>query len=328
MLKTAAFNLPRGAEGYEQHLEANPAAREGFQEGLINGVLKGDSFRGLARGALNESADATDFAVDAPIRALFINPMLAGKAVTKATGSNKLENIIRAMRNRTVSLSNIPVHLLTKGTRVIANSSALDTKHLPQEAYNLAVKSGELGTLAGSIVTEAALPGAAVNALAATQIPDAVTRGAASVDAVRQHQMNEAKQQAAKDVSISMLLKKYKAPDGPIVSWQPEVKAFAGSPASIMDIAGEKALSETPEMKQLQREQIIQDAKEMIKYDRAVDHAKKMTGAGIGGLVGLTAAHQITKRIPVLQKKRVLRYLINMVAASGLGYAGWKATRT
>lgn len=325
--KTAAFNMPRGAEGLEQHIEGGDAALEGFKEGLVNGVVKGDSFKGLTRGALNELADTTDFAVDAPIRTLFINPMLAGKAVTKATGNDKLERIIRAMRDKTVSLSNVPAHLLSKGYRSIANSSALDPKHLPQEAYDLAVGSGKGGVLLSSIAAEMALPGAATNVLAATQIPDAVTRGAASVDAVRQQKLHEAKQQAAKDVSMSMLLKKYKAPDGPIVSWQPEVKSFAGYPISIMDIAGEKALSETPEMKQLQREQIIQDAKDMIKYERAVALAKKMTGAGIGGLVGLTAAHQITKRIPALQKKRVLRYLINMVAASGLGYAGWKAAR-
>ena len=317
LVKTAASNS-----------STSDAALEGFKEGLVNGVVKGDSFRGLARGALTELADTVDFAADAPARTLFIGPMLAGKAVTKATNNRKVENLIRGMRDGLLSIGNYPVHALTKGYRAVANSSALDPKHLSQEAYDLAVSSGKGGMLAGSLATEMALPGAAVNVLAATQIPDAVTRGAASVDAIRQEQLDAVKQQDSREAAIDILMSRHKAPDGPVVSWDPEVKSFAGMPSSVMDIAGQKALMDTPEMKQIQREQIIQDAKDLVKYDRAVALAKQIAGASAGGLVGLTAAHQITKRIPVLQKKRVLRYLINMVAATGLGYAGWKASRS
>ena len=325
--KTAAYNLPRGAEGLEQHIEGGDAALEGFKEGLVNGVVKGDSFKGLTRGALNELADTTDFAVDAPIRTLFINPLLAGKAVTKATGNDKLERIIRAMRDKTVSLSNVPAHLLSKGYRSVANSSALDPKYLPPEAYDLAVGSGKGGVILGSIAAEMGLPGAAVNALAATQIPDAVTRGAAAVDTVRQQAIDEAKHDASQAAAIDILAKRH-IPAGPVVEATPDIKSFDGKPASIMDIAGQEAFKKSPEGKKIIRDQIIQDYKDVINYDRALAAMKQTAGAGIGGLVGLTAAHQITKRIPALKKKRILRYLINMVAATGLGYAGWKATRT
>ena len=110
MQKQAEWGLPAGSAQYSQALTGTSvtpppymrdqaakadASRESvaaFKEGLRNGVLKGDSVRGLIRGGANGMADTIDYLYDAPTRSAFAPAMLLAKAVTAVTGNPGYEN--------------------------------------------------------------------------------------------------------------------------------------------------------------------------------------------------------------------------------------------
>lgn len=315
-----------GAPATPEQIRSQEAWTEGFKEGLVNAV-KGDAFRGLARGGLREIADTLDFMQDAPVRTAFITPMLLGRGVTYMTGSNKAENGIRKTRNFLNNILNFGGHQITGGLRGVSNAKLLDPKHLSREAYDQAVLAGRGGVVAADLAISGRLPAKALNILAATQLPDAATQGAASVESVIRETRSAAKERAVHAAHSDLFARKYK-PAGPVVEWQPDIQNVSGIPTSVMDAAAIEEIKKDPAVSAEIRKQRIQDYRDVIKYDNAVKQLKQTTkqigGAGAGGLVGLTAAHQITKRIPVLQKKRILRYLINLLTASGAGYAGWR----
>lgn len=305
----------------------NDAFNEGFIEGGA-GALAGDGYRGLVRGALQLGADSINEVADAPVRVAAIPTMLGGKAITYATGDDRVENGIRKTRNFLNNVFNLPTHIITGGIKDLANSKLLDPKHLSPEAYKGAVDAGKLGVTLADLAITHKMPVAAANATVYPVLADGVTRGAAAVEDVVKEGIKERKAQANHNAAIELFAKRHKAPNGPVVDWNPEIKSFAGKPTSLFDIVGLEELKKDPEGKELLRQQRIQNLKEQIDYDKQVaDLVKKLkqtTGAGLGGVGGLVAAHQITKRIPALKKRKALRYLLNIAAAGGLGYAGWK----
>ena len=300
----------------------NDAWSEGFKEGLA-GAIKGDGWRGLARGALQETADTLDFIQDAPIRTAFIPPMLVGKGITYTTGNDKVEQGIRKTRNFLNNLLNFSGHQVTGGMRDIAKAKALDPKYLSQDAYDSAVMAGKGGIMAADLAISGKLPTKVLNVMAATELPDAITQGAAAVEPVVKEIRSAARRQAGHDAMVAYFKNRTQAPAGPFIAHVPKLeKNF------INDLAMSEAANDPEGAEILDR--IEQDA-ETLETQHALKElkqlAKQTAGAGAGGLIGLTAAHQITKRIPALKKRRILRYLLNAAAAGGLGYAGWKLTQ-
>ena len=343
MLKYAEWQLAPSTYDYTSYMTGRPvvdtpyidkerkarddAALVGFKEGLI-GAAKGDVLRGVARGALQLGADSINEVVDAPIRAAAIPTMLGGKAITYVTGNDRVENGIRKTRNFLNNVFNLPTHMITGGIKDLANSKMLDPKHLSPEAYKGAVDAGKLGVTLADLAITHKMPVAAANATVYPVLADGITRGAAAIEDAAKEQIKERKAQGSHNAAIELFAKRHRTPNGPVVDWNPEIKSFAGKPTSLFDIVGLEELKKDPEGKELLRQQRIQDLKEQIDYDKQIsDIAKKLkqsAGAGVGGVGGLIAAHQITKRIPALKKRRALRYLLNIAAAGGLGYAGWK----
>jgi hypothetical protein len=303
------------------------AALAGFKEGLI-GAAKGDGLRGVTRGALQLSADSINEIAEAPVRLAFAPALIGSKAITYTTGNDKIENGIRQTRNFANNVFNLPTHMWTGGMKQLANSKLLDPKYLSPEAYEGAVDAGKLGVTLADLALASKMPAEAVNATVYPVLADAATRGAANFEAGVKQEIKERKAQTSNRASIELLDKLHKKPNGPIVDLDSDVKTFAGKPTSVFDIAGIEAAKKDPEAKEVIRQQRIEALKEQIEEDRRLDaiikSMKQTAGAGIGGLAGLTAAHQITKRIPALKKRKALRYLLNMAAAGGLGYAGWK----
>ena len=328
--RSAAAPTKGGVPATQEQRRSQEAWVEGFNEGLA-GALAGDGYRGVARGALREAADTIDFVQDAPVRAAFIPPMLLGKGITYTTGNDKAEQTIRKTRNFINNLLNAGGHAVTGGMRDLANVKALDPKYLTQDAYNQAVLAGQGGILAADLATFRKLPTGLQGALNAVQLSDVGTRIPAAVeagikDAIKaQHEANIPL--ASHDVNLMRFSRKYK-PNGPLVKWSPDIPSVNGIPTSIEDIAGIEALKKEPAFKEGLKQQRIQDYKDVIEYDKAVEQLKQMAkqfaGGTAGGVAGLIAAHQITKRIPALQKRRILRYLLNTLAATGGGYAAWK----
>lgn len=305
-----------------EQIRSQEAWKEGFKEGLA-GALKGDGFRGLARGALHETADTLDVIQNAPVRTAFIPPMLIGKGITYTTGNDKVEQGIRKTRNFLNNLINFSGHMVTGGMRHLAETKALDPEHLSQEAYDQSVLAGKGGIMAADLAISGKLPTKALNILAATEIPDAVTQGAAAVEPVVKELRSAARRQAGHNAMTEYFKNRTRTPAGPFIAHVPKLeKNF------INDLAISEAAMEPEGSEILNR--IEQDA-DTINTQRAIKElkqiAKQTAGAGAGGLIGLTAAHQITKRIPALKKRRILRYLLNAAAAGGLGYAGWKLTQ-
>lgn len=305
-----------------EQIRSQEAWTEGFKAGLA-GALKGDGFRGLTRGALHETADTLDFIQNAPVRTAFIPPMLIGKGITYTTGNDKAEQGIRKTRNFLNNLLNFSGHQITGSMRQIADTKALDPKHLSQEAYDQSVLAGKGGIMAADLAISGKLPTKALNILAATEIPDAVTQGAAAVEPVVKEMRSAARRQAGHDAMVGYFKNRTQTPAGPFIAHVPKLeKNF------INDLAISEAAMDPEGSEILNR--IDQDA-DTINTQRAIKElkqlAKQTAGAGAGGLIGLTAAHQITRRIPALKKRRILRYLLNAAAAGGLGYAGWKLTQ-
>lgn len=305
-----------------EQIRSQEAWKEGFKEGLT-GALKGDGLRGLTRGALHETADTLDFIQNAPVRTAFIPHMLIGKGITYTTGNDKVEQGIRKTRNFLNNLINFSGHMVTGGMRHLADAKALDPKHLSQEAYDQSVLAGKGGIMAADLAISGKLPTKALNILAAIEIPDAVTQGAAAVEPVVKELRSAARRQAGHDAMVGYFKNRTQTPDGPFITHVPKLeKNF------INDLAMSEAANDPEGVEILDR--IEQDA-DTINTQRAIKElkqlAKQTAGAGAGGLIGLTAAHQITKRIPALRKRRILRYLLNAAAAGGLGYAGWKLTQ-
>jgi hypothetical protein len=238
------------------------------------------------------------------------------------------------MRTALNDTATYPVKLLTSGLRRLAGNKALDPKYLTQEAYNAGKLGGSIGAYGTDLALLSKASPTAVKSLMGTltglSFADAVGTGAvhtgdAIIDAVQEARA-AAKQQAVHDASINLFDKRHK-PVGPVVSVNPD----ADSKMPTWDLAAMEEIKKDPVVKEQIRQQRIRDYKDVIEHDKAVKRlsqaAKQITGAGAGGLIGLTAAHQITKRIPALKKRRVLRYLLNAAAAGGLGYAGWKLTQ-
>lgn len=320
--------MPKMTPEQQQHAKM---LSDAWTDGLIEGgagALTGDGYRGVARGALNTGADTINEVADAPVRLAFAPAIIGGKAITYTTGNDKIENGIRQTRNFANNVFNLPTHVLTGGMKELANNKLLDPKYLSPEAYEGAVDAGKLGVTLADLALTSKMPAAAINATVYPVLADGVTRGAAAVEDVVKEGIKEHKAQANHNAAIELFARRHKAPNGPVVDWNPEVKSFAGKPTSLFDIAGLEELKKDPEAKELIRQQRIQGYKDQIEEDRRIaailKGMKQTAGAGIGGLAGLTAAHQITKRIPALKKRKVLRYLLNMAAAGGLGYAGWK----
>ena len=343
MLKYAEWQLAPSTVGYTSYMAGRPVidtpyvdkerkarddtALAGFKEGLI-GAAKGDALRGVARGALQLGADSINEMADLPVRAAYIPSMLGGKAITYATGSDRVENSIRKTRDFINKILNGPTHAATRGMKSLAEIKALDPKHLTPDAYKGAINAGKLGVTLADLALTHKMPATMANAFVYPLLADGATRGAAAVEGAIKENLAEQKAQASNNAAIDLFARKHKVPNGPVTDWNPDVQAFAGKPTSIFDIAGMETIKKSPEGKELLRQQNIQNIKDQIDYDKQVaELAKKLkqsAGAGIGGVGGLIAAHQITKRIPALKRRKALRYLINALATGGLGYAGWK----
>lgn len=297
----------------------NDAFNEGFIEGGA-GALAGDGYRGVARGALNTAADTVDSLVDAPVRIAYMPTMVAGKGITWLTGNDKTERVIRALRNMTNTIGNFPMHMLTGATRDLANSKALDPKYLTPEAYKGAVNAGTGGVILADLAISGKLPTKLISSLAGMEIADAVSREASAVEGDIKANLAAAKRQASHDAMVDYFLKKTEKPAGPIVTWAPKLKDTLWNQIAIHE--AERDPSGAERLAQLEED------REKLDYQAALKQLKQLgkqtAGAGVGGALGLTAAHQITKRIPYLKKRKMLRYLINMIGAGGAGYAGWK----
>ena len=320
--RSAAAPTEGATPATAEQMRSQKAWKEGFKEGLA-GALKGDGFRGLARGALHETADTLDFIQNAPVRTAFIPPMLIGKGITYTTGNDKAEQGIRKTRNLLNNLLNFSGHMVTDGMRQLADARVLGLKHLSQEAYDQSVLAGKGGIMAADLAISGKLPTKVLNVMAATELPDAVTQGAAAVEPVVKEIRSAARRQAGHDAMVDYFKNRTQAPAGPFIAHVPKLeKNF------INDLAMSEAAMDPEGAEILDR--IEQDA-DTINTQRAIKElkqlAKQTAGAGVGGLIGLTAAQQITKRIPALKKRRILRYLLNAAAAGGLGYAGWKLGR-
>lgn len=305
-----------------EQIRSQEAWKEGFKEGLA-GAFKGDGVRGLTRGALHETADTLDFIQNAPVRTAFIPPMLIGKGITYTTGNDKAEQGIRKTRNFLNNLLNFSGHMVTGGMRQLADTKALDPKHLSQEAYDQSVLAGKGGIMAADLAISGKLPTKVLNVMAATELPDAITQGAAAVEPTVKALRAAARRQAGHDAMVGYFKNRTQTPAGPFIAHVPKLeKNF------INDLAMSEAANDPEGAEILDR--IEQDA-DTINTQRAIKEfkqlAKQTAGAGAGGLIGLTAAHQITKRLPALKKRRILRYLLNAAAAGGLGYVGWKLTQ-
>ena len=283
----------------------NDAWAQGFKEGLT-GAIKGDGPRGVARGFMNETADAIDFFVDSPVRATWTPAMLLAKAITYTTGSKKAENAVRKARNEMSNIVGWAPHLLARGYREAAKSKLLDPKYLSQDAYAGAVAAGKGAGIATDLVLESAIPaGLARKLIYGSQLIDAAGTSGAAVE------------RAVRDAADSGEQKTftYKAnPNTPILNMSME-KLFDES------AEGKETLHD---LKNLRNEIISENIKENNKIDTAEQLTKQIAGTGVGGLAGFVAAHQITKRIPYLQKRKMLRYLLNVLGAGAVGYSGWK----
>lgn len=313
-------SLPKPTPEQKAH---NDMLNEAFNEGFIEGgagALAGDGYRGVARGALNTAADTVDSLVDAPVRTAYMPAMVAGKGITWLTGNDKAERVIRALRNITNAVGNFPMHMLTGATRDLANSKALDPKYLTPEAYQGAVDAGTGGVILADLAISSKLPAKLVSTLAGMEIADAVSREASAVEGDIKANIAAAKRQASHDAMVDYFKKKTQKPAGPIVAWAPELKDTLWNQIAVHEA------EKDPEGRAI-LDQIDAD-REKLDYQKALKQLKQLgkqtAGAGIGGALGLTAAHQITKRIPYLKKRKMLRYLINMIGAGGAGYAGWK----
>lgn len=290
---------------------------EGFNEGLA-GALAGDGYRGVARGALNTTADTIDEFVDPPARLATSPLLLLGHILTAATGSTKAEDKIRAGRDAILKWWNLIPHSVTSGMRQVADSKALDPKYLTNEAYNESVRAGKLGAIAAELVATKNIPG---SFWWKYFIP--VTTGDAvitTIDDNLQAVKTEKRQQAGHDALVDYFKKRTEMPAGPFIAHVPKIERNF-----INDLAINEAANDPEGSEILER---IENDAENIDYHRALKQLKQMgkqvAGTGVGGLVGLTAAHQITKRIPALQKRKILRYLINSLATVGGGYVGYR----
>lgn len=312
-------SLPKLTPEQKAH---NDRLHEAFNEGFIEGgagALAGDGYRGVARGALNTAADTVDSLVDAPVRIAYMPTMVAGKGITWLTGNDKTERVIRALRNMTNAVGNFPMHVLTGATRDLANSKALDPKYLTPEAYKGAVNAGTGGVILADLAISGKLPAKLIGSLAGMEIADAVSREASAVEGDIKANIAAAKRQASHDAMVDYFLKKTEKPAGPIVAYVPELKDTLWNQIAVheaeRDPRGAERLAQIEDREKLDYQAALKQLRQL---------GKQTAGAGVGGALGLTAAHQITKRIPYLKKRKMLRYLINMIGAGGAGYAGWK----
>lgn len=316
--------LPKPTPEQKAH---NDAFNEGFLEGAA-GALAGDGYRAFARGVLEEGADTLDAYRKAPGNLLFSMPMLAGKINTRVTGDASKEQALREMREAFNNTLTFPGYFITKGMRALAKNKGLDPKWLTQEAYD-ASKLGGKGFVWGAdaaLLSKAApapvrdVAGKLTTAVIADALGSGTTHvGEAILDTVQEAKA-EAKRQASHDAMVDYFKKKTERPAGPIVVWSPKLKDTLWNQIAVQEAAKD------PEGADI-LDQIDAD-REKLDYEKALKQLKQLgkqtAGAGVGGAVGLATAHQITKRIPYLKKRKMLRYLINMIGAGGIGYAGWK----
>lgn len=326
--RSSAAPTEGGASATPEQIRSQEAWTEGFIEGGA-GALAGDGYRGVARGALNTTADTIDAFVDPPARLMTSPALLLAHAMTRITGSDKAERKIRKGRDLLLNLWNIVPHAVSSGLRDLASSEALDPKYLTPEAYHEAEIAGNLGAGAAEMALTRNLPGSFWwKYFAPVTMSDAVI-----------NELDKAVQEAREHASDA----DSKRPYGPIVSTAPNKYSYKVRKSTpVLDAAEEQLAKESPEgqaalkEQRRQRNEAFYKAKEQNeaakqeakqkKHEQGASEAKaeQMLGAGVGGFAGLVAAHQITKRIPALQKRRILRYLINTLAAGAGGYAAWK----
>lgn len=137
-------------------------AVEGFNDGYLK-AMKGDGWRGLARGSLNTTAEVIDSISDIAGDALTNPGVLYGKIKYLATGDKSTEE--KFVKARDFINKKLPggyvVHKLTDGLRWLAARKGLDPKELDPEDYKLSEYAGN-GAVYGA---EAALTGKAFGAL-------------------------------------------------------------------------------------------------------------------------------------------------------------------
>lgn len=287
-----------------QQKEIEAAADAAFRKALVDGALKGDSWRGLIRGGMKATADSIDFFYDAPVRTLFAPQILLGKLYKAKTGDDSYERGARQVRDKIVAANVLP-HLISKAYRGLADTSLLDPKHLEPEDFKLAEASGYGGAVAAEAILEMATPAAAQRVLAVAQLPDIITTNGKPVfEALNEAAKENA--QSGRNKNIPML--------HPI-----------RKPSLMLD--ADKLVERNQDKKKQRLRRFL--AESLIEKEQTEEQNKnkrfdQSLAAGVGGFLGLVGAHQITKRIPALKKKRILRYLINAAAAGGAGYAAWK----
>lgn len=319
--RSAAAPTEGGVPATPEQIRSQEAWNEGFKEGLT-GAIRGDGFRGVARGFMRTAPALIDSALDAPIRAKYIPSMLGAKGVTAITGNDKLEQFVRKLRALDMKRNILP-HKATSGIRQFAESKALDPKYLSPAAYQGAVDAGTGAAYATDFALYRGIP---MGILAGMQTADELSKIPGEINKAKAEARAK---QAILDRMLNRVIMRTAGPrvattSGPTLLQQMEQE----SKTPILDASMKKLIEQDPEYKELISQQKKREYKDLLEQYRQIARLKqtaKQTGvAGLGGLAGLAVAHQITKRIPALKKRKALRYLLNMAAAGGLGYAGWK----